>query len=205
MKTYELATLGTVIFGAGRAAPGIEAWLAAPEARGRLCGAWATDIGPLNQVILLREFDDAEDLLAERERTRRAADPFGCLEQLVSLSLDSYRPFDFLPPVTTGDFGPYYEIRTYRTKINAVAELEARWREAVPPRTAYSPMSIAMYGIDGPSRLTQIWPYRSLAERQEARARSVADGVWPPKGGPDWLLPEMTSAIALPLAFSPLR
>ena len=43
------------------------------------------------------------------------------------------------------------------------------------------------------------------AARAEARSRSVSAGAWPAKGGPDWLLPEMTSAIALPLAFSPLH
>ena len=56
-----------------------------------------------------------------------------------------------------------------------------------------------------PRPLTQVWPIPSLPERQEARAKSVADGNWPPKGGPDWLSPEMYSAIALPLPFSPLR
>jgi hypothetical protein len=203
MKLYELDTLHTVIFGAGKAAPGIEAWLAAGG--GRLLGAWATDIGPLNQVLLLREFDSAEALLAERERARRADDPFGCTEHLVGLSMDSYRPFAFLPPVEVGDFGPAYEFRTYRTRINGIAPTEAKWRDAVPPRSAYSRLTIAMYAVDGPARVTQVWPYRSLAERQEARARSVADGKWPPAGGPDWLSAEMYSAIALPLPFSPLR
>jgi hypothetical protein len=36
------------------------------------------------------------------------------------------------------------------------------------------------------------------------RAESVARGVWPPKGGPDWLTGEMRSIIALPTAISPL-
>ena len=44
-----------------------------------------------------------------------------------------------------------------------------------------------------------------LAARSEARAKSVAEGAWPPKGGPDWLDPDMTSAVALPLPFSPLQ
>ena len=39
MRFYELATLKTVIFGTGKAAPGVEAWVNAPEARGRLLGA----------------------------------------------------------------------------------------------------------------------------------------------------------------------
>ena len=38
MSFYEIATLKTVIFGTGKAAPAIEAWVKAPDARGRLLG-----------------------------------------------------------------------------------------------------------------------------------------------------------------------
>jgi len=205
MKLYEVATLRTVIFGAGKAAPAIQAYVSAPEARGKLLGAWYSDIGRLNEVFVLREFDSPDDLSAERERARRTADPFGCTDLLTGLDMESYAPLDFIPPVETGDFGPYYEIRTYRMKPNGLAPTEEKWRTAVPVRAAYSRLTVAMYSIDGGSRFTQIWPYRSLDERQAARTRSVADGIWPPKGGPDWLTPDMYSTIAIPLAFSPLK
>ncbi|TKT76187.1 NIPSNAP family protein [Aquamicrobium sp. LC103] len=205
MKLYELATLRTVIFGAGKAAPAIKDYVSAPEAKGKLLGAWASDIGRLNEVFILREFDSRVDLDAERERARRSSNPFGCAELLTGMDLDSYAPLGFLPPVETGDFGPFYEIRTYRMKPNGLGPTEEKWRDAVPTRTGYSPLTIAMYSIDGGSRFTQIWPYRSLEERGTARGKSVADGVWPPKGGPDWLTPDMYSTIAMPLAFSPLK
>ncbi|HWL56579.1 MAG TPA: NIPSNAP family protein [Paracoccus sp. (in: a-proteobacteria)] len=203
MSYYELATLDTVIFGGGKAAPGIEAWVGAGQ--GRLCGAWGTDIGTLNRVFVLRAFDDLTQLYAERERALRADNPFGCAEQLVNLSMESYRALDFLPPVQPGSFGPVYEFRTYKTKVNGILPTMEKWREAVPAREAYSKLTVAMYGLDGAPRLTQIWPYESLAARSEARAKSVADGKWPPKGGPDWLSPDMTSQIAMPLPFSPLK
>ena len=44
MKFYEIATLDTVIFGGGKAAPAIEAWVKAPEARGTLLGAFPQGI-----------------------------------------------------------------------------------------------------------------------------------------------------------------
>ena len=62
-----------------------------------------------------------------------------------------------------------------------------------------------MYGLDGGPRLTQIWPCASLKARSKARAQSIADGKWPPKGGPDFLTPDMSSQIAMPLPFSPLQ
>ena len=203
MSLYELATLDTVIFGAGKAAPGIEDWVA--TGKGRLCGAWGTDIGTLNRVFVLRAFDSLADLMDERERALRSDNPFGCIEQLVRLNMESYRALDFLPPVEAGSFGPVYEFRTYRTKINGIVPTMEKWAHAVPAREDYSKLTIAMYGLDGEPRLTQIWPYASLAARSEARAKSVADGKWPPKGGPDWLTPDMTSQIALPLPFSPLK
>lgn len=203
MSLYELVTLDTVIGGAGKASAGIEAWLA--SAQGRLLGAWGTDIGTLNRVFILRAFDDIAQLLEERERTLRNDNPFGAAEHLAALSLESYRAFDFLPPVQPGNYGPVYEFRTYRTKVNGVAPTIEKWAQAVPGREAYSKLAAAFYGIDGQPRVTHIWPYESLAARADARARSVADGVWPPKGGPDWLTPDMTSQIALPLPFSPMK
>lgn len=203
MQFYELATLDTVIFGAGKASAGIEAWCEAGA--GRLLGAWGTDIGSLNRVFLLRGFDNLGDLMSERERALRSDNPFGCTEHLVGLTMESYRGLDFLPPVETGSFGPVYEFRTYKTKINGIMPTMEKWQAAVPEREAYSKLTVAMYGLDGAPRLTQIWPYASLAARAEARAKSVADGKWPPKGGPDWLSPDMTSQIAMPLPYSPLK
>lgn len=203
MSYYEIATLDTVIFGAGKASPGIQGWVAG--GRGQLLGAFGTDIGTLNRVFLLRGFDSLAEMMEERERALRSDNPFGCTEHLVGLTMESYRAFDFLPSVETGTFGPVYEFRTYKTKINGIIPTMGKWAEAVPPREEYSKLTVAMYGLDGEPRVTQIWPYASLAARTEARSKSVADGKWPPKGGPDWLSPEMTSQIAMPLPFSPLK
>ena len=38
-----------------------------------------------------------------------------------------------------------------------------------------------------------------------ARADSVAQGIWPPKGGPAHLTTNMVSTIAMPTAVSPLK
>ncbi|UJQ94106.1 NIPSNAP family protein [Mariluticola halotolerans] len=204
MTYYEIATLKTVIFGAGKAAAGLEKWLTGPEAQGTLLGAFGTDIGGLNEVYVLRSYAALDDLAADKTRALMSSDPFGCSEHLVDITTETYKPFNFLPEVATGKFGPIYEFRTYKAKLNGLNKLQEIWRDAIPPRLKYSPMVTAMYGLDGAPRLTQIWPYESLEARAKARSQSVADGNWPPKGGPDWLQPQMTSAIAMPLPFSPL-
>ncbi len=200
---YELTTLRTAIFGAGKAAAGLEAWIA--QGAGTLHGAWFSDIGQLNEVYLLRGYDEAGEMLAERERLARAENPFGCAEHLVGYEVESYRPLDFMGAITPGEFGPVYEIRTYAMKLNGLVPTMEKWQAALPKRNEYSPCTIAMYGIDRAPRLTQIWPYPSLEARSAARGQSVADGNWPPEGGPDWLTPDMRSTVAMPMAFSPLK
>jgi len=194
-----------VIFGAGKAAPGLQSWLNAPQAQGTLLGAWGTDIGALNEMFVLRAFDTSSAMMAERDRALLSDNPMGCMEYLDDLRFDSYRPFDFLPPVTPGTHGPVYEFRTYKTTLNGIAQTREKWRAAIPARSDYSPLTLAMYGLYGAPRVTQIWPYASLEARSKARAQSVADGHWAPRGGPDWLSPQMTSSIALPMPFSPLQ
>lgn len=205
MAYYELAKLGTALFGAAKAAPGIAAYTSDPAAKGTLLGAWASDIGALNDVYVLRRFECHADLLSERERARRSSNPFGCSEVLNRLEMWSYAPLDGLPEPEPGTYGPFYELRSYEMKTAGLVPTIAAWQDAIPKRDAYSPLLLAMYSIDGPPLLTQFWPYATLEERGKARAQSVADGAWPPKGGPDWLTTTMTSTICMPLAISPLK
>ncbi len=202
---FDLTTLRTELFTTPKVVPALQDWLAAPDAQGKLVGAWAPDIGTLNDIILLRQYENAEEMIAERTRTQLSDNPFGCMEHLRDWTADSYIPLDFTLPVAMGGFGKVYEIRSYQPKLNGLAPTIEKWRDAVPVRTKYSPLTIAMYSLDGPTRFTQIWPYESANSRAEIRARTVADGIWPPKGGPDWLTAGMTSTLATPLPFSPLQ
>lgn len=203
MSYYEIATLKTVIFGAGKASPSLQEWIAA--GKGTLLGAFGPDIGSLNEILLLRSFDTIGDMMAERERAVMSDNPMGCVEHLVDLRFDSYKQFDFLPEVTPSEDGPFFEFRTYKAKLNGVSVTQDKWRGAIPERSEYSKLAFAGWGLDGSPRVTQIWPYTSLDERAKARSQSVADGKWPAKGGPDWLTPDMTSTIAMPLPFSPMK
>jgi len=49
-----------------------------------------------------------------------------------------------------------------------------------------------------------VTPYADLNERTRIRGEAVASGIWPPKGGADWLT-VMGSTICVPARFSPLR
>ena len=204
---YELATL-TLPFGtAAQAAANVQTFCA--QGQGELLGCWFTDIGVLNQMIVLRGFDDLATLQAERHRTQHNASPFGCGDIFQSLEQHSYQGFPWMKPVRpsaeSGINGPVYEIRTYGIKPGGVQPTIDLWEQAIPAREKISPCVVAMVALDGPLRFTNIWAYPTVDARSKARADAVAQGIWPPKGGPANLTTDMVSTIALPTAVSPLK
>ena len=201
---YELAKLTLQIGSTPRALAGIKDFVTDKSAKGTLLGCWASEIGELNQVAVLRGFSDVEALRVERKRVLESSNPFGCLDLLTRLETDSYAPFPDVPPVEIGAFGPIYEIRTYTLKPGRLPQTIAAWRAALPARLALSRNLIVMHTIDGPPRFTHIWPYASLEQRAAIRAKSVSTGVWPPKGGAEHLA-VMTNGIWLPTEISPLK
>ena len=132
---YEIATM-TLPFGtAATAAGNVQAYATAPGAKGELLGCWFTDIGVLNQMIVLRGFADLDSLQAERERTQASADPLGCGAVCQTLEQHSYRGFPWMKPVRpsadSGITGPVYEIRTYGIRPGGVQATIALWEQAV--------------------------------------------------------------------------
>lgn len=206
---YELATLTLPMGTAGRAATQVRDFSSGPQARGELLGCWFSDIGVLNQMLVLRGFADLATLQAERTRTQNAASPFGCGDFYQRMELASYAGFAWMKPVRpsaeSGIAGPIYEIRTYGIQPGGTQPTIDLWQQYLPPREKLSPCVVAMVALDGAPRFTNIWAYPSLDARSKARAEAVAQGIWPPKGGPAYLTTEMVSTIALPTAVSPLK
>jgi hypothetical protein len=201
---YELTTLAFPILSANAVSAGARDCVTEPDAKGELLGCWRTDIGTLARLLVLRGFETPQDLSAERHRALFSANPFNAGSVVTSLEMDSYAPFPFLPPVQTGAYGKVYEFRTYKLKPGGLPPTLAGWEAAMPAREPMSHLVINMYALDGPPRITHIWPYAGVNERFAIRAQSVTDGIWPPRGGPEQIL-EATSTIALPESYSPLH
>ena len=201
---YDLTTLKYRIGSLAEVLTGVEAWETASDAPGSLLGAWNIDIGALNTMMILRSFADRAALEAGRARVRATTNPFNCGEALHEVTQDAYAPFAFMGPVTPGNFGNVYEIRTYRLVHGGLAPTVAAWAAAVPERVKLSPLTMVMSTLDGPVRMTHFWPYASTNDRARIRPAAVQMGIWPPKGGAAWLA-EMQTSIGLPTAFSPLR
>jgi hypothetical protein len=170
-----------------------------------LLACWYSDIGAVNQILIIRKPADAAATLDGRFAALSAADPLGISEYVVAMAMDSYVPFDFIAPLRPGQFGPVYEVRTYMLKPSGLEPTMAAWRKAVPGRMKISPVLAAMTSVTGAvTRFLHVWPYQSFDERARLRAKAAADGVWPPPGGPGHLLSQQVD-IYLPAPFSPMQ
>ncbi len=207
MKYFELITFTVRVATHGKAMECIRDALQADAVGGQLFGCWSSELGPLNQVAVLRGFESMEARQAERERLLMSGNPLGVEEFMTDMLIEDYSLFPFLNGISPGDFGPFYELRVYDVRPSGLKATLNGWADAVPPRTTgtYSPLAAAFYATNGKTpRIMHLWPYRTLEERLEIRTRTVKDGVWPPQGGPAQLL-DMHATIYLPADFSPLK
>jgi NIPSNAP protein len=170
-----------------------------------LLACWYSEIGALNQILIIRSMTDPKAELEARMAVLKSKSPFEVGEFMTGMTMDTFIAFDFLPPMQPGAYGPFYEVRSYVLKTGGLEPTIELWRKAVPARNKISPLLTAMSSVTGAvTRFTHIWPYKSLEERGRLRAKAMDEGVWPPPGGPDQLAVQQTD-IYLPASFSPIR
>jgi NIPSNAP len=192
---YEITTLSCPVLGVDEASKAAHAWIADSVA-GRLLGVWRSDIGTVAQLIVLRSFKNQADLADERERALMSTNPFGSAKGSTPLTMESFAPFPFLPPVEDRDYGGTFEFRTYVLQPGGLPGTLKGWHAAIEPAKAYTDhLVITMYALDGAPRITHIWGFASVAERDQLRQQHYAAGLWPPKGGPERIA-HATSTIA---------
>jgi hypothetical protein len=197
MRFFELITFTVRVRTVADALARIELGLAQPGVGGMLMGCWASELGTLNQIAILRGYAD--------ENLRQ--DVFGISAFITDLRIENYSLFPFLEPLSAGRHGPFYELRVYDLISSGLQPTLDGWRKAIEARTAeqYSAVYAAFYATDGSlPRYLHIWPWTTLEQRLQVRTQAVADGVWPPENsGPQ--LRDMCSTIYLPAKFSPLQ
>lgn len=170
-----------------------------------LLACWYSDIGAVNQILLIRQAGDIGPTLDARLALLQSRNPLGIGEFITAAAMDIFVAFDFISPLRAGVFGPCYEVRTYLLRPDGLVPTVELWRKAVPGRSTVSPVLAAMTSVTGAvTRFMHIWPYKSFDERARLRDKAVADGVWPPPGGPGYLLSQQVD-IYLPAGFSPMK
>lgn len=188
----------------GRAIPRLAE--TAPAAPGKLLACWTTDIGMLNQVMIIREYASAQEASDARLASMRSDNPLGTGEFAISHTSDTFELLPFLKPLQPGQYGPFFEVRTYLLKPGVVGGNIARWEKALPERNKRSQVLTAMTSASGQmTRFIHIWPYKSMDERYAVRTQAVKDGVWPPPGGGEATLLMQQNDIYVPTAFSPIK
>ena len=170
-----------------------------------LLACWYSDIGAVNQILIIRKAPNTAATLDARYAALSAPDPLGISEYIAAMAMDTYVSFDFTPPLRPGEFGPCYEVRSYVLKRTGLASTIEAWRKSVPGRMKISPVLAAMTSVTGAvPRFLHVWPYKSFDERARLRAKAAADGVWPPPGCPGHLVSQQVD-IDLPAPFSPMK
>ncbi|WP_122039718.1 NIPSNAP family protein [Asaia bogorensis] len=172
--------------------PQVVAALEAPlVGRAGFLGCWTTELGILNQVVVM--FEKLPDDIVWPGSDHGVQ---GIVQQEWTLHAGtSPQP---------GLHGGAYEWRLYDILDGCEAQVVGLMEASTPARAEISPAYAVMTASQGASRLLHIWPYADLADRAAKRKLAVESGAWPPKNILP-LLGTMQSSILTPVAFSPSR
>ncbi|KKB12242.1 hypothetical protein VE25_08250 [Devosia geojensis] len=147
-------------------------------------GAFSCEFGVLNRFAFITAYDSPQDLATERARLMEADDPYGIAPYLGGVQSTAFRPLFFMQPIELGEWGPFYEFRTYTLAPNGLPETAEAWSKIVERRNAMSKLLMVMGSIEeGPQKMVHIWPYKTIEDRVKARAEASKEGIWPPPGG----------------------
>ena len=177
----------------------------------KVVGYWTTEIGELNQVVHLWEYENFD----HRTRVRAAlAKDKTWNTQYVSKIRPMMQhqetmilvPADFWPFTAPSSPG-IYEFRSYRLQPGKVPEWLEHFKAGLPARVKYSkPVGIWSSELGELNRVVHLWPYESLEHRARVRKAFLADSVWQETVGrlrP--LMQIMEAKILVPTEFSPLK
>jgi hypothetical protein len=166
---------------------------------------WHTEVGLLNQVILLWPYASLEE--RERVQTESATAknwPPDIREFTVSEDTMILKPAPFSPPLEPRKLGDIYDIRCYTYQRGTIPIVIERWAPKMAERTRLSPLAGCWYTDIGPQhKWVQIWAYPDAAERQRVRAEALARKIWPPDTA-EYIV-KMENMLAIPAPFSPLH
>lgn len=180
-------------------------------AHSKLLGYWTVDVGALNEVTSLWEYDS----FAHRSRVRAALGADGAWARDFLARSKPWSqgerstilmPTDLCPvePVTGNGV---YELRSYQIRPGRMREWLAIFGEGLSARRKHSsPLAVWVSELGPLNQVFHLWGYKDLEARHEIRQAVAADAAW---GKTVSALAPMTqwqrSKILLPTAWSPFR
>jgi hypothetical protein len=177
----------------------------------KCAGYWTTEVGDLNQVVHLWEYDDFAHRTAVRTALAKDSD---WTTKYLTHARECHRrqestvliPSDVWP-FTPGEGNGVYELRSYRLHPGKVAEWLALFRKGLPVRAKYSaPVGVWSSELGRLNVVHHLWGYADLQARAEVRRQVMADAAWAETvRGLNPLMQDMRTKILVPTDFSPMR
>jgi len=176
----------------------------------RLLGVWVSEMGPVNQVIQLRSYDDRATW-AWASAAHSASESYRAAYETPLQALCTSRERRLLTPAkpfrTDLEPGHFYELRVYSLIPGGARRFVEPMLKILPFRERYS----ANVGVFLPEsgnldQIVHMWAYRDLRHRSEVRGGLAKQ--------PEWqeylkvifpLIDQMHCTMLLPAAFSPAR
>jgi hypothetical protein len=172
---------------------------------GKPLGCFSCEFGILNRFAFLTAYESVEALVEERGRLMKSEDPYGIAPYLGGVNSTAFKPLFFMQPIEVGEFGPFYEFRTYSIAPNGLDETAQAWSKIVDRRNEMSKLLMVMGSIEeGPQKMVHIWPYKTIEDRMKARGQASKEGIWPPPGGSGQLT-NLQSELFVATGFSDLK
>jgi hypothetical protein len=173
---------------------------------GKTIGAFGCEFGVLNRFAFLTAYESVEAIAEERARLMQTEDPYGIAPYLGGVQSTAFKPLFFMKdPIEPGEYGPFYEFRTYTIAPNGLDETAEAWSKIVERRNQMSKLLMVMGSIEeGPQRMVHIWPYKTIEDRVKARGQASKEGIWPPPGG-SGKLTALQSELFVATSFSNLK
>ncbi|MDA0239831.1 MAG: NIPSNAP family protein [Proteobacteria bacterium] len=165
-----------------------------------------SEFGRANQILHIWPFEDLNQRAQIRADSHNDPDwPPKIADHLLDMESEVFIPADFVEPLKPGVYGNFYEIRSYDYRPATIPAGLKAWAERIDERVKRSPCVGLFYSDFGRlNKLVHIWPYDSLEQRAEIRAKAEADGIWPPNSGDKRPITQDV-AIWRPAAFSPVK
>lgn len=170
-----------------------------------LAAFWQTELGPLNQVIHVWPYADANERAAVRaEAVKTGVWPPAVSEFITDMRSEILVPLPFSPKLEPSNHGPFFEMRSYVLRPGGVPEMAAKWEEHLPARLQLSPLiGVFTSDIGGLNQWVHIWAYKSFEHRMETRKVMQERGIWPPPPPVPTLTQHANLMFAAP--FSPIQ
>ena len=171
------------------------------EDKGELLACLYSEIGTVNQILLLRRYGGPRALLESRATAVLDRDPLGIAEFAASFSVDMCvaLPAGFVSDVACG---PFFEVRTDVPRPGALGRILDLWpvalANAVPVRPVFGGYTIA----GDMMRIVHIWPWSSLEQRATTTDDACHTNIW--TAAPDLVLSQRAE-IFRAASFSPVQ